>query len=335
MSGFTSDQLTRFAAAALQRQDVPEADARTVAESLVDADLGGQATHGLMRLPFLLRRLQAGLINARPEMRIVTSRAATAVLDADNALGPVAGVRAVELATERARAAGVGVVAVRRSNHLGSMAYYLRRLAAEGMAGLGFSNTPPAMAPPGAGTPYLGTNPIAAGFPRPGGRALVVDLATSQVARGRILKARQAGERLPEGWAMDGEGRPTTDPEAAIAGSLAPLGGTKGFALALMVEAMTGVLAGAGVGPAVTGTFTPSDRESDVGHSFWAIDVEAFGGGFGESLERLVADLRGIGGRVPGERFYEERDRRLRDGLELPDTLVADLEDLAGGRLDG
>jgi L-2-hydroxycarboxylate dehydrogenase (NAD+) len=334
VSRLTAEQLIRFVVAALGRYGVPREDARTVADSLLEAELGGQATHGLLRLPFLLGRLRAGLINPRPRMRVRRPRPALALLDADNALGPVAGVRAVRLAVERARRYGTGVVAVRHSNHLGAMNFYLRRLAAEGVAGLGFSNTPPAMAPPGTSTPYLGTNPIAAGFPRPGGRALVVDLATSQVARGRILEARQAGRRLPPGWAVDRRGCPTTDPEAAIAGSLAPLGGAKGFALALVVEVMTGVLAGAGVGPGVTGTFTPSDRESDVGHSFWALDVAALEG-FGERLERLVADLHGLGGRVPGERHHRERERRLREGVELPGSLVRELEELSGVSVGG
>ncbi len=267
-------------------------------------------------------------------MRVSWSRPALALLDADNALGPVAGVRAVQLAVERARVYGAGVVAVRRSNHLGAMNFYLRRLAADGMAGLGFSNTPPAMAPPGTSTPYLGTNPIAAAFPRRGGGALVVDMATSQVARGHILRARQEGGPLPPGWAVDDRGRPTTDPDAAIAGSLAPLGGAKGFALALLVEVMTGVLAGAGVGPEVTGTFIPSDRESNVGHSFWALDVGAFGG-FGERLERLAADLHGLGGRVPGERHHRERERHLREGVELPESLVRELEELSGVPVGG
>lgn len=334
MSRLDAEQLTGLAVDALRRQDVPEDDARIVAAALVEADLGGQASHGLMRLPFLLRRLQAGLINPHPRMRVHGSRPAAALLDADNGLGPVAGTRAVDLAVERAREFGLAVVAVRHSNHLGAMNFYLRRITAGGLAGLAFSNTPPAMAPPGASTALLGTNPIAAGFPAPGGD-LVVDLATSQVARGQILKARQAGRPIPEGWAMDSTGHPTTDPESAIAGSLAPLGGSKGFALALVVEVLTGVLAGAAVGPGVTGTFSPSDQESDVGHSFWALDVDAFGPGFGERLERLVTSLRDAGGRVPGERGRQERERHRHEGVELPDALVRELEELSGVRVDG
>jgi len=295
-----------------------------VADCLVDAELEGQASHGFIRLPFVLDRLRVGLINPRPSMRLTRGRAAVAVLDADNCLGPVAGMRAVEAATEQALAVGAGVVAVRRSNHLGSLGFYLRRFTASRVIGLAFTNTPPAMPPPGGRTPYLGTNPIAAGFPT-SGEPVIVDLATSQVARGRILKAAQVGEQIPEGWALDAVGQPTTDPEAAIEGSLLPLGGHKGFALALLVEVLSGVLSAAAVGPEVSGTFVESDRESNVGHCLVAIDPAALVPGFAERMDRLTEDIRRLGGRVPGDRRHSERARRLTDGIDLSDELVEEL----------
>jgi LDH2 family malate/lactate/ureidoglycolate dehydrogenase len=329
VSRFAAGRLTEFTAAALADLGVPSADASVVAESLVESELDGMATHGLLRLPFLLRRLQAGFITPRPSFRVLAERPATVLLDGGNALGPVAGLRAVELALERARAAGAGVAAVRHSNHLGALSYYLRRLTGAGAIGLAFSNTPPAMAPPGGRTAYLGTNPIAAGFPT-SAEPVLVDLATSQVARGRILQAARAGEAIPPGWAVDGAGRPTTDPGAAISGSLVPLGGDKGFALALMVEVLSGVLSGSAVGPEVGGTYIASERESNVGHCFLAIDPEAFAGGFRERMDRVVADLRALGGRAPGDRRHRERERRLVEGIELSDELVADLRQLTG-----
>ena len=332
MSRFPPDSLQRFAARALTALDVPEADAALVAMSLVEAELEGQPAHGLLRLPFLLDRLRAGLINPRPVFRVLGDRPAAALLDADNGLGPLAGVRAVELAAERALAAGVGIVAVRRSNHLGSLGFYLRRATGLRMVGLAFTNTPPAMSPPGGRTPYLGTNPIAAGFPT-SGDPVIVDMATSQVARGHILKAARIGEAIPEGWAVDAGGEPTTDPRAAIAGSLLPLGGTKGFALALLVEVLSGVLSDAAVGPEVTGTFVPADRESNVGHCFLAIDPEALAPGFSARMDRVAADLRELGGRAPGDRRHAERARRLADGIELPAPLLAELRERVGSEL--
>ena len=295
-----------------------------VADSLVDAELEGQASHGFIRFPFVLDRLRMGLINPRPSMRLTSERPAVAVLDADNCLGPVAGMRAVEAAIEQALAVGAGVVAVRRSNHLGSLGFYLRRFTSSRIIGLAFTNTPPAMPPPGGRTPYLGTNPIAAGFPT-SGEPVIVDLATSQVARGRILNAARVGEQIPEGWALDAVGQPTTDPEAAIEGSLLPLGGHKGFALALMVEVLSGVLSAAAVGPEVGGTFLESDRESNVGHCFVAIDPAALARGFAERMDRLTRDIHRLGGRVPGDRRHSERARHLTEGIDLADELVEEL----------
>jgi (2R)-3-sulfolactate dehydrogenase (NADP+) len=329
MSRFEPGVLREFVADALHALDVPAPGAALVAESLVEAELEGLPAHGLLRLPFLLDRLGSRLINPRPDVRIVADHPAAVLIDADNGLGPVAGVRAVEIAAERAGAAGVGLVAVRRGNHLGALGFYLRRFAARGLVGMAFTNTPPAMSPPGAATPYLGTNPIAAGFPT-SGPPVIVDMATSQVARGHILKAARAGESIPEGWAVDAEGRPTTDPEAAIGGSLLPLGGQKGFALALLVEVLSGVLSGAAVGPEVVGTFVPADRESNVGHCFVAIDPEALAPGFAGRMDRLAADLRRLGGRAPGDRRHAERERLLAEGVEVSDALVAELRQRTG-----
>jgi LDH2 family malate/lactate/ureidoglycolate dehydrogenase len=324
LSRFSSDALHLYVIRALAGLDVPEADGAVVADSLVAAELEGQPSHGLLRLPFLLDRLRAGLINPRPAFRVTGDRPAAVVLDADNGLGPLAGVRAVDLSVERARETGAGIVAVRRSNHLGSLGFYLRRATAGGAIALAFTNTPPAMPPPGGRTPYLGTNPIAAGFPT-SRDPVIVDMATSQVARGHILQAARVGEPIPEGWAVDAEGLPTTDPRAAIEGSLLPLGGTKGFALALLVEVLSGVLSGAAVGPEVVGTFVPADRESNVGHCFLALDPEALAPGFAARMDRLAADLRELGGRAPGDRRHAERARRLLEGVELSPELLAEL----------
>lgn len=331
MGRFAAERLHRFAAGALARVDVPAADADLVAATLIASELDGRPSHGLLRLPFLLERLRAGLVNPQPSFRVFGQRAAAALLDADNGLGPVAGARAADLAVERASAVGVGLVGVRRSNHLGSLGFYLQRVTARRMVGLAFTNTPPAITPPGGTSPYLGTNPIAAGFPT-SGEPVVVDMATSQVARGDILRAARLGEPIPEGWALDAEGQPTTDAEAAIAGSLLPLGGHKGFALALLVEALSGVLTGAGIGPEVGGTFAPSQGESNVGHCFLAIDPGAIGPGFVERMDRVVADVRRLGGRAPGDRRHSEQARHLRDGIELPEQLLDELERLTGAR---
>ena len=330
-----AESLKAHVRAILRSSGVPESDAATVADCLVGADLDGMGTHGVSRLPFYCRRLKRGLIDPNPSLVVVSSRPATALLDAGNALGPVAGLRAMEMACELATAAGTGACAVRRSNHLGMVAWYVELGARRGLVALAFGNTPPAMAPPGGRTPLLGTNPLAAAFPTTG-EPVVIDMATSLVARGRIRKAQSAGEPIPEGWAVGPDGRPTTDAELAMAGSLEPMGGAKGFALALMVEALTGVLAGAGVGPGVTGTFADSDSPSDVGHLFLAFDPGAFAPGFPARMELLAEAIRTGAAvsdtqppRAPGDRRYAERAHRLEAGIELPVDLVGELDGLA------
>ena len=324
MLRFAASRLHQATAAALAASGVAARDAELVADSFLEAELEGQASHGLGRLPLLLDRLHSGLVNPRPAMTLSGDRPAAMLLDADNGPGPIAGLRAVQVASERAHTTGAAVVGVRRSNHLGSLGFYLRRFTADGVIGVVFTNTPPAMPPPGSSTPFLGTNPIAAGFPT-AGEPVIVDMATSQVARGRILRAARVGEPIPEGWAVDSEGVPTTDPEAAIAGSLLPMGGDKGFALALLVEVLSGVLSGAAVGPEVGGTYLASDRESNVGHCFIAIDPRALTPTFGERMDRLTRDIRALGGRLPGDRRHAERARRLDEGIELSDDLIAEL----------
>jgi LDH2 family malate/lactate/ureidoglycolate dehydrogenase len=240
------------------------------------------------------------------------------------------------IAVEKAGRKGVGVCVVRGSNHLGALSFYVRIATDAGMIGVALSNTPPAMAPPGGREAYLGTNPIAAGVPT-SGPPVIIDMATSQVARGSVLKALREGKPIPQEWAIDAEGRATTDPQAALAGSLTPLGGAKGFALALLIEVLAAVLSGSAVGPEVAGTFVDSDRPSNVGHFFLALDPEAFGPGFSQRMDRLASALRAIQPvdparpvRLPGDRRLKEREVRERQGLEVPDALLSELRQIAG-----
>jgi len=334
---FEPDRLHRFITESLVDLDVAPDDASIVAESLVEAELEGQSGHGAIRFPFVLSRLRAGLIDPHPIMRVISNSPAAALLDGGNGLGPVVGMRALAIAQEKARAEGIGLCAARRSNHLGSVGFYVNIAAMNGMIALGFGNTPPAMAPPGGATPILGTNPIAAAFPTRDA-PVVVDLATSQVARGRILKAARNGESMPAGWGIDASGNETTNPDEALKGSLVPLGGAKGFALALMVEALSGVLAGAAVGPEVGGTYVNSDKESNLGLCFIVIDPGAIDAGFREQMTALAEVIRALEPldpahpiRVPGDRRRLESAARRTAGIDLADRLVSDLEK-AGGR---
>jgi LDH2 family malate/lactate/ureidoglycolate dehydrogenase len=314
---------------ALQRVGVPAAGATLTAESLVDAELEGQASQGLTRFPEMLERLHSGSINPRPQMT-VHGTGAVRRLDADNGLGQVAGARALDLAVELAREHGTGLVAVRGSNHLGALDFHVRRAAEQGLIALAVSNTPPAMAPPGTGTRYLGTNPIAGAFPTQG-EPMVVDMGTSQVARGRVVEAGRAGQAIPDGWAVDAQGRPTTNPAAALGGAMVPMGGDKGFALALLVEMLAAALSGAAIGPEVGDRFK---SPTNFGHAFWVILPDAAAGGFAERAQGVVDDLHRLGARVPGDRRRSERARRERDGIEVPEHLRVELERALGHSLE-
>jgi len=329
------ERLRAFAAACYVATGVSPEDARVAAECIVDADLEGQGSHGMLRLPFYARRIAAGQIVARPELKVLARRGASALLDAGNGLGPVAGLRGMDLACDLAAEAGVGLCAVRGGNHLGSMSFYVSHGARRGFLALAFSNTPPGVAPPGGRRPLLGTNPIAAAIPTPG-LPVVIDMATTQVARGRVLKASLTGQSIPPGWALDSDGRDTTDAKAALGGSMVPLGGAKGFTLALLVEVLTGVLAGAGVSHEVGGTFVASDRPSNVGHSFLAIDPGTFGDGFAERVGQLSEMIRAsepvdpsVPVRVPGDRRHALRARAEVEGIEVGGELRLELAAVA------
>ena len=265
-----------FAEALLAAHGVPPGDARRSAECLVLADLRGVQTHGLLRLPGYLDRIRKGLVDPKPELSPSRVTAVAAALDGRNGLGFVVGTRAMAEAIAMARESGLGVVAVRRSTHFGMAATYVLQALEAGMASLVFTNASRAMPPWGAREPLLGTSPLAAGVP--GGKLapFVLDMSPSIAARGKIRIAEKRGEKIPLGWALDGEGRPTTDPTAALAGVVLPIGGPKGSGLAMMMDIFGGVLSGAAYAGDVGDQYKAFDRPQDVGHFFLALRPDLF-----------------------------------------------------------
>jgi LDH2 family malate/lactate/ureidoglycolate dehydrogenase len=224
----------------LEKVGVPPEQARIIAEVTVEADLRGIGSHGLLRLPAYVHRVQAGLMAADTQLKVVRERGATVLLDAQGGFGQVAGVYAMNQAIERARQHGVGFVAVRNANHFGIAAYYTMMALPHRMIGIAATNAAPSMAAWGGTTPVLGTNPISVAIPTGQDVDIVLDMASSVVARGKIRAAATKGERIPLGWALDAEGRPTEDPQAALKGTLLPIGGPKGYGLALVVDVLAG-----------------------------------------------------------------------------------------------
>ncbi|MGJ7530723.1 Ldh family oxidoreductase [Variovorax sp. GB1P17] len=266
-------QLIDWASQVLQACDVPEEHARLTAQALVEADLQGVASHGCMLLPMYVERLRAGSVKAQPKLTLVEDRPGLIVLDGDHGLGQVSSARAVELALERARLNGVAVVAVRHAFHFGAAAYWSSQIAEAGLIGAVMSNTRPLMPAPGGAERVVGNNPLSFAFPAESGQPVVIDMATSNSAMGKIRNAQREGQPIPAGWATDKEGRPTTSAAEAIAGMLLPAAGPKGFGLAVMVDLLCGGVSGGALGAEVQPLYGASERPYNCSHWFLAIDA--------------------------------------------------------------
>ena len=330
------DALVAFGADVLVAVGVPEPDARLVADSLVTADLWGHASHGMLRLGWYVARLRSGAMRTVPA-EIVVDGGAVAVLDGRDGVGQVVTDTACTEAARRACDHGVGIVAVRNSNHFGTAAYWTRRIAARGCVGILTTNGSPAMAPWGGREKTVGANPWSIATPGGSHGPVVLDIANTGVARGKIYAALQRGEPIPEGWAIDADGAPTTDPRAAIDGVLAPMAGHKGYGISFMMDVLSGVLTGSEYATGVVGPYVP-DRRSGCGHLVLALRVDAVIDP--ADFDRRIDDLIGLTKGVPlargaSEIFYpgeiEERAEATgrRDGVALPDKTVAELHELA------
>lgn len=334
-----AERLQQFCRDVFERVGTSGEHARLLADALVEADLRGVETHGSSRLGMYVERMKTGSLNPRPRIRVLAEQAATAVLDADHAMGQLACWEAMGRAMDLAESHGVGVVAVRSSGHAGALGYPAARALSRDMIGLVTTNTGPLMAPWGGARPVLGNNPFAVAVPSDAGFPVILDTALSVVARGRIIMAARRGEPIPPGWAIDLEGRPTTDAEAALLGSVLPISGHKGYGMALMLEILTGVLAGGTFGADV-GRFAGGDprRPVDMSHLAVALRVASFMevAEFRARVTRLLEQVKssrrpGAAGEVlvPGERSWHERERRLREGIPLEEATAAILRKVA------
>jgi LDH2 family malate/lactate/ureidoglycolate dehydrogenase len=329
-----AEALERWVQALFEAAGLASGAARTVADALVETNLRGVDSHGVARVADYVARLRAGGLNLRPEPRVLSEDGAVAVVDGDDGPGQVAGVFATDLSVELARRHGAGAVVVRRSNHYGAAGIYAIRAARAGMVAMSTTNADPLVIPFGGAQRALGTNPIAFAAPTPG-EPFVLDMATSQVAINRIYNARDEGRPIPEGWGVDGHGVGTTDPAAVHAG--VPLGGYKGYGLALMVEVLSGVLTGAGVTGGVGRLHDDHERAQDVGHFHLALDPGRLAGaGFAPRLAALLDELRAMAPApghdevlVAGDPEARARAERERAGIPLPAVVRARLEELS------
>ncbi|KQR73206.1 hypothetical protein ASF98_22650 [Arthrobacter sp. Leaf337] len=329
-------RLEEYSANILSAAGLPEDDARLVAESLVDANLRGVDSHGVSRIPIYVKRLQLGLVNTRPNVRVVKETGGALVIDGDNGMGQVVMQRSLELAQERLPSTSTVSVAVRNSNHYGSGAYFAKKAAAANAAIFLYGNAPATMSAWGGRERFLGTNPYTFGVPAGSREPMILDMATSVVARGKIIQADQLGGQIPEGWAVDINGDPTTDPEAALAGSVLPFGGPKGYGIALMVEVMAAMFSGASSGPEIGDLYDDLDRPQGVGAFFTLHNVSAFQplDQFGRRMENLFEAIKASGPAnrevlIPGEIEARAALRNQEQGIALPQAVIAELEKLS------
>ena len=334
-----AEELEAFIIRVFVSLGVPEKDASTVAAMMVEADLLGYGTHGVFRLRQYVSRLRDGGCNPAPDVTVVRETAATALVDGDNGLGHLALKAARDLAMAKAKKTGIGWVGVRRGNHAGPAALYVRPQAAAGMAGLcaavGSANH---VAPFGGTDLLLGTNPIAIAFPNAETDPFVLDMATTVAAVGKIKVLAQRGESMPEGWMVGKDGRPLTDPNKRSEGFLLPIGGPKGYGLSLAIGLLAGVLNGAALGSDVVDFTNDTESPTNTGQFIAAIDLGAFGDPdvIAESAARVFSELRASEPlpehapvRIPGEGRGDIHARNLAHGLDVHAALRKDLDAIA------
>jgi (2R)-3-sulfolactate dehydrogenase (NADP+) len=327
-------ELQSLAARALAAAGANAAAAQATAQALVAADAEGLASHGVSRIPQYASHLRIGRVDGSAVPKVIAQKGGACLVDAADGLAFPACALAVEEAITRARAHGVAFAGVTRSYHAGAAAHHLAPVGRAGLVGLAFTNSPSAMPAWGGRHAIFGTNPIAAVFPRRAGNALVVDLSLSEVARGKLMVAARDGKAIPQGWALDKDGNPTTDPKQGLEGMMLPMGGVKGAMLALVVELLCCALTGAHMGFEADSFFAEQGNRARIGQAFLVVDPGALAGNevYLERVETLVAEmLKDAGVRLPGARRDGLAAKAGTEGVEVPDALLKQIADLAGG----
>ncbi len=338
---FMPDRLRTWTQEVFQAVGVTWEDATILADSMIEANLRGVDTHGTTRmLCTYVQRIKKGVMNPRTELAVVRENAATALLDCKNGIGQVGAAHAMRRAIEKAAQTGVALVAVSHSNHYGAAAYWAMMALSHGMIGFSSTNAPATVAPTGGRRPMLGTNPFAVAIPAAEEHPVVLDLATTVVPYGRILLHAKQNKSLEPGWAFDERGQPTLDPQAALKGFLAPIGGYKGYGISLAIDLLCGVMTGSSYGVHFPGFLADNLTDpTDVGSIFAALSIEGFMdlNQFKRGIDRALREIKSSpmanGVKrvyVPGEIEFETRAERLVKGIPIPAQVVADF--LAIGR---
>ena len=335
----SAPKLAAFVSRVFAAAGVPEADAKILAELMVEADLRGSDTHGVIRLPIYVRRIRGGGVNPKPNIRVVSDRPSAALVDGDNGMGHLVMRRAALLAIDKAKATGIGWVGARMSNHAGPAALYATMPLPHDMIGLYFAVGSNNHLPPwGGGENLLGTNPMAVAVPAQDEPAIVLDMAPTVAAYGKVRLKAQRGEAMPIGWMIDREGRPLTDPKRADEGYLLPIGDYKGYGLSLIIALLAGALNRAAVGREVIDFVKETGKATNTGQAIMALSIDAFmpPAEFKKAVDGLIRDIRNsqrLPGVeriwLPGEQSHAKRLDRRAHGVPMPKPLRESLDAVA------
>lgn len=331
---FKAEQLREFAQAVMCKAGLSEKESVVFSDSLLKAEMRGITSHGLTRLSTYAKRVEMGLVATGVEPEIVCDGGAILSVDGKNGMGAWVGTRVMELCIERARQHGNCFASVCGGNHFGYAAYFAEQAAMEQMVGFAIANGPPAIPPTGGVKPLLGTNPVAIAIPAGRHRPLILDMATSAVARGKVALAEKNGVSIPEGWGVDSKGRPTTDPSQVLnGGCMLPLGGPKGYAIALIVDLLCSCLSGAKSGQEM-GSFYNFDKQQNSGYCFAALDISKIldRDTMEERVDQILDSMKdcpkgeGVSEiMIPGEIEYNRYEKALKEGISLSKAVTEDL----------
>ncbi len=331
------DVLKDFCYKLLRTQNVPEDEAEIIAAHLVEAEARGVVSHGVQRTSLYVNRLKSGVVNSAFDYEIEEESGGTVRWNAKNSMGMVTGVKAMEYTMKKAKENGICLTLVNHSNHFGMAGYYAQMASENGFMAVCGTNAPPTMAPTGSFKAFVGTNPIAVSAPMHGD-PMMIDMAPSVVAKGKIIFAQKLGKPIPEGWAITADGKPTTDPAEAINGTVLPIGGPKGYGLSLFMDVFCGILSGAVMGPYLGNLFNDFVNPQNVGHLFCAIDVSRFMDleAFKVRMDQMKDEIKALPKAegvseifLPGEIEFRKRHAAFENGISLTEPIFEDLKKCA------
>ncbi len=333
------NSLREYCIGLLEKVGVPRDEGFYMADGLVVANLRGVDSHGVSRMPIYMKSFSLGLIRPVAEMDILNEAPASMLIDAKNSIGAVIGVRVMQKVMEKAKEMGISMASVRHSTHFGMSSYYAMMALPENMIGFAISNSPPAMAPWGGQEPFTGTNPLSFAIPAGSQKHIVIDMATSVVAKGKIILALKKDGVIPEGWALNKDGEMTTDAREAMEGTVCPMGGPKGYALSLLIDILCGVLSGGAYGPNVKNLYKTFDAPQDICHCFGAINIEKFIPLelFKATIDKEIHEIKTAPKArntkeifLPGEIETNVEEKRIKEGIPMPISVFDELVELGG-----